>query len=71
MTIALGLAVVSVIAAGCGSGSSSSSSTGGTGSASQNGGGAVAGQTVPTASLPVLQKIGTCEGQLNLIAWEG
>src|SRR5215467_12526414 len=29
------------------------------------------GQTVPTANLPVLQKIGKGEGQLNLIAWEG
>ena len=70
MTIALGLAVVSVIAAGCSSGGSSSSS-GATGSATQNGGGAVAGQTVPTANLPVLQKVGQGEGQLNLIAWEG
>ena len=39
--------------------------------ATQNGGGAVAGQTVPTANLPVLQKVGKGEGQLNLIAWEG
>ncbi len=30
-----------------------------------------AGQTVPTANLPVLQKIGKGEGKLNLIAWEG
>ena len=29
------------------------------------------GQTVPTANLPVLQKIGKGEGKLNLIAWEG
>ena len=74
MTIALGLAVVSVIAVGCSSGGSSTSSSSGsgaTGSATQNGGGAVAGQTVPTANLPVLQKVGTGEGQLNLIAWEG
>ena len=77
MTIALGLAVASVIAAGCSSGGSTSSgSSAGTGGATQNsatanGGGAVAGQTVPTASLPVLQKIGKGEGQLNLIAWEG
>ena len=75
MTIALGLAVASVIAAGCSSGGSSSSSSS-TGTATQNsatanGGGAVAGQTVPTAGLPVLQKIGKGEGQLNLIAWEG
>src|SRR6266702_2360543 len=39
--------------------------------ATQNGGGAVAGQTVPTANLPVLQTVGKGEGQLNLIAWEG
>ena len=76
MTIALGLAVVSVIAVGCSSGGSASSTAGGTGSAtqngaSQNGGGAVAGQTVPTANLPVQQTVGKGEGQLNLIAWEG
>jgi putative spermidine/putrescine transport system substrate-binding protein len=33
--------------------------------------GATAGLTVPTANLPVLQKIGKGEGQLNLIAWAG
>jgi len=76
MTIALGLAVASVIAAGCSSGTSSSANGGSTGSASQsgaaqNGGGAVAGQTVPTANLPVPQQVGPGEGQLNLIAWEG
>src|SRR5246500_3051946 len=77
MRIALGLAAVSVIAVGCSSGGgSASSSTSGAGSAtqngaSQNGGGGVAGQTVPPANLPVLQKVGTGEGQLNLIAWEG
>ena len=73
LTIAIGLAVVSVIAAGCGSSGGSSSGGGGATSnaATQNGGGAVAGQTVPTANLPVLQKVGTGEGQLNLIAWEG
>src|SRR5260221_14623546 len=63
MKIALGLAVASVVAAGCGSsGSSGGSTPTGTGAA---------GQTVPTANLPVLQKIGKGEGQLNLIAWEG
>src|SRR5712664_4550745 len=74
MQIALGIAAASIIAAGCSSGGSSSSAgTGGAtqNGASQNGGGAVAGATVPTAGLPVLQKIGTGEGQLNLIAWEG
>jgi putative spermidine/putrescine transport system substrate-binding protein len=60
MMITLGLAVASVIAAGC----SSSSST-------QASGTSPAGQTVPTAHLPVLQKIGKGEGQLNLIAWAG
>ncbi len=30
-----------------------------------------AGLTVPTANLPLLQKVGKGEGQLNLIAWEG
>jgi putative spermidine/putrescine transport system substrate-binding protein len=68
MKIALGLAVASVIAAGCSSGGSSSSSSG-TGTTTQNPG--TSGQTVPTAGLPVLQKIGKGEGQLNLIAWEG
>ena len=72
MTIALGLAVVSVIAVGCSSGAASSSGGGATQSAAtQNGGGAVAGQTVPTANLPVLKTVGQGEGQLNLIAWEG
>ena len=73
LTIAIGLAVVSVIAAGCGSSGGSSSGGGGATSnaATQNGGGAVAGATVPTANLPVLQKVGPGEGQLNLIAWEG
>ena len=72
MTIALGLAVVSVIAVGCSSGAASSSGGGATQSAAtQNGGGAVAGQTVPTANLPVQQTVGKGEGQLNLIAWEG
>ena len=71
MTIAAGLAALSVLAA-CSSGGSSSAGGGATAnSATQNGGGAVAGQTVPTAGLPVLQKVGKGEGQLNLIAWEG
>src|SRR5215469_15124814 len=64
MKIALGVAIASLVAAGCGSsgGSSNGSTPAGTGSS---------GQTVPTANLPVLQKIGKGEGQLNLIAWEG
>ena len=60
VSAALALTVASVIAAGCGS----------SGSTSAQGPG-IAGQTVPTAKLPVLKKIGKGEGQLNLIAWEG
>ena len=74
MTIVLGLAVASVVAAGCCSGGGTASgggSSSSTGNATQNGGGAVAGQTVPTANLPVAQSVGKGEGQLNLIAWEG
>jgi putative spermidine/putrescine transport system substrate-binding protein len=71
ITMAVGLATLSVLAA-CSSGGSSSAGGGATAnSATQNGGGAVAGQTVPTAGLPVLPKVGKGEGQLNLIAWEG
>jgi len=55
-------AAASLVAAGCGS-------SGGGGS--QSTGTQASGQTVPTASLPVLKKIGKGEGQLNLIAWEG
>ena len=73
MAIAIGIAAAAVLAAGCGSSGGSSSGGGGATSnaATQNGGGAVAGATVPTANLPVLQTVGTGEGQLNLIAWEG
>ena len=64
--IAFGVAALSLITAACSSGSSSSQSTGtGTGT-----GAGTTGLTVPTANLPVLQKIGKGEGQLNLIAWE-
>src|SRR5262249_43018433 len=63
MKIALGVAAASLLAASCGSSGSSS------GSAPASPG--TSGQTVPTANLPVLQKIGKGEGQLNLIAWEG
>jgi len=63
-TIALGLAAASLVAAGCGSNSSTGNGGGQTGNS-------LAGQTVPTANLPVLKKIGKGEGQLNLIAWEG
>src|SRR5215471_15033488 len=64
LSAALALTAASVIAAGCGS---TSSTTGGT---TPQGSG-TAGQAVPTANLPVLKKVGTGEGQLNLIAWEG
>ena len=60
---ALALAGVALISAGCGS-----SGSGGTPPSGTVG---PAGQTVPTASMPVLQKIGKGEGKLNLIAWEG
>jgi putative spermidine/putrescine transport system substrate-binding protein len=59
---ALAVAGVALITAGCGSSGSGNNSPGGTGTT---------GQTVPTASMPVLQKIGKGEGKLNLIAWEG
>jgi putative spermidine/putrescine transport system substrate-binding protein len=71
MTIAIGLAALSVLAACSSGGTSTPVGTASTGGAAQNGGGAVPGQTVPTANLPVLQKVGQGEGQLNLIAWEG
>ncbi len=54
------MAAASLIAAGCGSSGGSGGSSGGT-----------SGTGTPTASLPVLKKIGKGEGQLNLIAWEG
>ena len=72
--LAAGLAALSFTVAACSSGSSApaASGTGSAGSgssASQQAG--TAGLTVPTANLPVLQKVGKGEGQLNLIAWEG
>ena len=70
MKITLGLAVASIVAAGCGSSASSSSGSSSSNS-SQGTGTGTTGLTVPTANLPVLQKIGKGEGQLNLIAWEG
>jgi putative spermidine/putrescine transport system substrate-binding protein len=71
MKITLGLAVASIVAAGCGSSASSSSSGSSSSNSSQGTGTGTTGLTVPTANLPVLQKIGKGEGQLNLIAWEG
>ena len=65
LQIALMLTAASVVTA-CGGSSGSSANTPGTATS-----GAAAGQSVPTANLPVLQKIGKGEGQLNLIAWEG
>jgi len=58
------LAGAAVIAAGCGSSGGSQAA----GSGNPTG---TSGLTVPTAHLPVLQKIGKGEGQLNLIAWAG
>ncbi len=66
---ALVLASAVAITAGCGSSSGSGSS--GSGGSGSGGSGAAAGQTVPTANMPVLKKIGKGEGKLNLIAWEG
>src|SRR5215469_10227980 len=61
---AVSLAGALVLLVACGSSSSSAPT-------SSNSSGAAAGLTVPTAHLPVLQKIGKGEGQLNLIAWAG
>src|SRR5437588_1068690 len=72
MRIALGLAAVSIIAAGCSSGGGSGSGGSGSSGGTKSGGGASSsGQAVPTAGLPVPQQVGQGEGQLNLIAWEG
>src|SRR5215472_3341514 len=71
MKIAMALALASLVAAGCSSSNSSSTSGGGTTNSSQGAGTGTAGLTVPTANLPVPQKIGAGEGQLNLIAWAG
>jgi putative spermidine/putrescine transport system substrate-binding protein len=66
---ALVVAAAGLLAAACGgsSGSGAPPASGG-GGTSASGGGAL---QVPTANLPVLQKIGKGEGTLNLIAWEG
>ena len=69
LTAALALVGVAMITAACGS--SGSGSSGGSGGSAGSGSGAAAGETVPTATMPVLQKIGKGEGKLNLIAWEG
>src|SRR5512146_2786320 len=78
--IAISVAALSVALAACSSASSGTTGEPGlTGSPSSaaSGGGVTspqpgtAGLTVPTANLPVLQKVGPGEGQLNLIAWEG
>lgn len=58
--LAAGAAALSLLAAGCSSGGAAGGSGSGT-----------AGLTVPTAHMPVPQKVGKGEGQLNLIAWEG
>src|SRR5690349_21177821 len=73
IAISAGLAAMSLTVAACSSSSSTPSagatSSGGSSSATAQPG--TAGLTVPTANLPVLQKVGKGEGQLNLIAWEG
>jgi putative spermidine/putrescine transport system substrate-binding protein len=61
--VALAVAGLALISAGCGSSAGSGGAPAGSGG--------TAGQSVPTAKLPVLQKIGKGEGKLNLIAWEG
>jgi putative spermidine/putrescine transport system substrate-binding protein len=66
---ALVVAAAGLLAAACGSsGGSAAPAASGGGATSASGGGA---PQVPTANLPVLQKIGQGEGTLNLIAWEG
>jgi len=66
---ALVVAAAGLLAAACGgSGGSAAPAASGGGATSASGGGA---PQVPTANLPVLQKIGKGEGTLNLIAWEG
>jgi putative spermidine/putrescine transport system substrate-binding protein len=67
--IALGITALSVAVAACSSGSSASG--GGSGGSTASAQAGTAGLTVPTAGLPVQQKVGKGEGQLNLIAWEG
>jgi putative spermidine/putrescine transport system substrate-binding protein len=70
--IALGITVLSVAVAACSSGSSASGGgSGGSGGSTTSAQAGTAGLTVPTAGLPVQQKVGKGEGQLNLIAWEG
>ena len=68
LTAALALAGLALITAACGSSGSAAPAAR---AARGSGSGWHAGQTVPTASMPVLQKIGKGEGKLNLIAWEG
>jgi putative spermidine/putrescine transport system substrate-binding protein len=66
---ALVVAAAGLLAAACGSsGGSAAPPAAGGGASSASGGEA---PQVPTANLPVLQKIGPGEGTLNLIAWEG
>jgi putative spermidine/putrescine transport system substrate-binding protein len=63
-------AALALAAAGCGSGGGGGTPAGSGGGGGSSPGTSAAGQ-VPTANLPVLKKIGTGEGKLNLIAWEG
>jgi putative spermidine/putrescine transport system substrate-binding protein len=59
--VALSATGLAVLAAACGS-----SSSGGSG-----GSGGTSGLTAPTANDPVPTSVGTGEGKLNIIAWEG
>jgi putative spermidine/putrescine transport system substrate-binding protein len=62
----LAAAAAVALATGC-----SSSGGGGASSSGTGGGGATAGLTPPEANAAVPSSVGTTEGHLNLIAWEG
>ena len=72
MTIALGLAVVSVIAVGCGSGGGSAAAAAATPAAPPRTGAARwPARPCPPRTCRCCRRSATGEGQLNLIAWEG
>jgi putative spermidine/putrescine transport system substrate-binding protein len=64
LSIAVTAAGLSVLVAACGSSSSGGKQVGG-------GSGGTAGLTAPTANDAVPSSVGTGEGKLNIIAWEG
>jgi len=64
---ALVVAAAGLLAAACGGSGGSATPPAGGGTSAASGG----ALQVPTANLPVLQKIGKGEGTLNLIAWGG